>query len=120
MSTQAIAAINIVGSIERLLFVSLIGVASAASVMVAEKIGEKNEKEAFEYAINFIKLIFIIGVIMSIILYGMTFFILDLYNISENVYKYSKYIMFILCFSLPSKYSRKFKSRRRYKVCFIY
>ncbi|MBZ4683066.1 MAG: hypothetical protein PWP46_179 [Fusobacteriaceae bacterium] len=103
ISTQAIASINIVGSVERILFVSLIGVASAASVMVGEKIGEQKEEEAFEYAINFIKLIFIIGVILSIILYGMTFFILDLYNISESVYRYSKYIMYILCFSLPMK-----------------
>ena len=44
MSTEAIASINIAGSVDRIAFVSLIGLASATAVMIGNKIGEQKEK----------------------------------------------------------------------------
>lgn len=53
IGTDAIAAININATIEELMFVLFIGLGNACSVMVGNKIGEKDRELAFEYSRRF-------------------------------------------------------------------
>jgi putative MATE family efflux protein len=53
IGTNAIAAINISATVEELVFVLFIGLGNACSVMVGNKIGEKDRATAFEYSRRF-------------------------------------------------------------------
>ncbi|NWG05884.1 MAG: MATE family efflux transporter [Chloroflexi bacterium] len=53
IGTDAIAAIQINATIEELVFVLFIGLGNACSVMVGNKIGEKEKETAFEYSRRF-------------------------------------------------------------------
>ncbi|HSG44062.1 MAG TPA: MATE family efflux transporter [Anaerolineales bacterium] len=53
IGTDSIAAININATIEELIFVLFIGMGNACSVMIGNKIGEKDQDTAFEYGRRF-------------------------------------------------------------------
>ena len=53
IGTNAIAAININATVEDLMFVLFIGLGNACSIMVGNKIGEKEKDIAFEYSRRF-------------------------------------------------------------------
>lgn len=54
MGTDVIASINISSTIERIIWVIFMGFGNAGAVMIGNKIGEKNPKEAYTYAKRFI------------------------------------------------------------------
>jgi len=103
MSTTAIAVINIVGSIERIIFAGFIGVANATAVMIGKKIGEKREDIAINYAYKLGSISFILGVGGSLLLLVIAKPILEIYNLSEDVRETSLYTMYALCIFLPFK-----------------
>ncbi|MEQ8153386.1 MAG: MATE family efflux transporter [Clostridiaceae bacterium] len=96
MGTSVIAATNIVGTIDRLAMVVFFGFGNAAAIMIGNKIGEKNEKEAFLYAKRFIILNPMIGILTGIVLYLVSPTILSAYNISSEVHTYSRDMLIIL------------------------
>lgn len=103
MSTTAIAVVNIVGSIERITFTGFIGVANATAVMVGKKIGEKREDIAIEYANKLGSISFLLGLGGSLILFLAARPILQIYDLSDDVFKLSLSTMYVLCLFLPFK-----------------
>ena len=99
IGTNAIAAININATIEELVFVLFIGLGNACSVMVGNKIGEKDKDTAFEYSRRFT----ILGVTLSIIGGVVVFFIRDLviglYQLSPMAAYNLSHIMLVYAFS---------------------
>ncbi len=73
IGTDAIAAIQINATIEELMFVVFIGLGNACSVMVGNKIGEKDRELAFEYSRRFT----ILAVLFSILAGVAVLFIRD-------------------------------------------
>ena len=73
IGTDSIAAININATVEELMFVLFIGLGNACSVMVGNKIGEKENDTAFEYSRRFT----ILAVMLSIMGGVVVFFIRD-------------------------------------------
>lgn len=103
MSTTAIAVVNIVGSVEKIIFSGFIGVANATAVMVGKKIGEKREDLAVTYAYRLGGLSFILGAMGSVILFVIARPIINIYEIGEDVKVLVRYTMYTLCFFLPFK-----------------
>lgn len=89
MGTEVIASTNISSTIERITWVIFMGLGNACAVMIGNKIGEGNEKDAFTYAKRFIILGPSLAIIAGIIVYFNSHFILSAYNISPTVYNYA-------------------------------
>lgn len=103
MGTSATAVVNIIGSIDRIAFTGLIGVANAAAIMIGKKIGEKDENAAIIYANKLAKISIGIGVVTSITLFILAKPILGYYNLSPEAYRLSLYTMYALCIIAPIK-----------------
>jgi Na+-driven multidrug efflux pump len=85
ISTDAIAAINIIGSIEQVAFVIFIGISNATSVLVGNRIGAGREHEAYLYAGRSLGIGFAGGILMGLILHAIKAPVLSLYNVSPEV-----------------------------------
>ncbi len=105
ISTEAIAAMNIVSSIENLAFVLFMAISDATGIMIGNRIGAGEEQRAREYARRSLTL----GV-MGAILVGVGIFlnidhILSIYNVSETARSYSHNVLMVMSFVLWVKVS---------------
>lgn len=89
MGTEVIASTNISSTIERITWVIFMGLGNACAVMIGNKIGEGNEKDAFIYAKRFIILGPSLAILAGIIVFFNSHFILSAYKISPTVYNYA-------------------------------
>ncbi|MFL0269441.1 MATE family efflux transporter [Clostridium sp. WILCCON 0202] len=89
MGTEVIASTNISSTIERITWVIFMGLGNACAVMIGNKIGEGDEKEAFIYAKRFIILGPSLAIIGGIFVYFNSHFILSAYKVSPTVYNYA-------------------------------
>lgn len=103
MSTEAVATVNVVSSIERIVFVGFIGLANASGVIIGNTIGEGNEDKAKEYGYIFEKMALILGVSLAIVMGLITIPILNVYELKPETFQMAKITLFILCFILPLK-----------------
>jgi len=99
IGTDAIAAIQINATVEELVFVLFIGLGNACSVMVGNKIGEKDKETAFEYSRRFA----ILGVILSLLGGAVVFFVrgpvAGLYHLSPSATQNLMNIMLVYSLS---------------------
>ena len=95
MGTQVVAATNISGSIERIMWVIFFGVGSACSVMIGNKIGEGKYDDAHLYAKRFSVLTPILAILSGGILILVIPYILPLFKVSEivNYYAYMNIVV---------------------------
>ena len=93
MSTDALAAVNIISSIEQVAFVVFIGISNATSVLVGNRIGAGKEEEAHLYAGRSIGLGVGGGLLMGILLQLLKAPILSLYNVSPEVIHNASLVM---------------------------
>lgn len=84
IGTDAIAAININATIEELMFVLFIGLGNACSVMVGNKIGEKDKETAFEYSRRFTIMAVTLALCGGVIVYFSRGFVAGLYQVSQS------------------------------------
>ena len=80
---SALAAMNVTNTISQITFVMFQAIGTAAAVFVGNKLGENSLEEA---ELNAKRLIFIataLAVIVGVIQFGLSFFVLDLYSVSE-------------------------------------
>lgn len=103
MSTSAVATVNIVGSIERIIFTAFVGIANATGVMVGNKIGEGNEVEARTYGKKFAILAVIAGLLGSLMIFLMAKPVLSVYDLSDEVRQLAYYTLLALCLIIPFK-----------------
>ncbi len=103
MSTEAVAVVNIVGSIAGIMFTGFFGLASATSVMIGNKIGEKNEAEAIRYAYMIGKIAIIIGVVTGILMALSIKPLLTLYDLDKEIYRLVVYTTYTLAILTPFK-----------------
>jgi len=84
IGTDAIAAIQINATVEELMFVLFIGLGNACSVMVGNKIGEKDKDTAFEYSRRFAILGVILSLLGGVIVFFIRGFVTELYHLSPS------------------------------------
>jgi len=100
ISTEAIAAVNIVSTIENLAFVIFIGISDACAIMVGNKIGAGQEAVAHRYARRTILLATGGAILMGGVIFLLRAPILSLYNISPTSSEYVYRILTVLACAL--------------------
>ena len=96
MGTQAYAAINIVSTIEQVLFVIFIGVSNATSVLVGNRIGAGKEDEAYVYAGRSLGIGIIGGLFLGLLLQLVKDPVLSLYRVSPEVIDNASHILNVI------------------------
>ncbi|TYQ15309.1 UNVERIFIED_CONTAM: putative MATE family efflux protein [Acetivibrio alkalicellulosi] len=96
IGTEAVAAINIVDTIRRLMFVFFHGVASACLIMVGNQIGAKSYDTAYLYAKRFLSITFLCSLIICILTISFRFLFLMPYDISQDARMAAYNILFIV------------------------
>jgi len=99
IGTTSIAAININATIEELMFVLFIGLGNACSVMVGNKIGEKDKETAFEYSRRFTILAVFLSILGGIFVFFIRGFVVGLYHLSPIAAFNLRNIMLVYSFS---------------------
>ncbi len=103
MGTSQVATVNIVNSIERIIFTGFIGIGNATAVMIGNKVGEGELVEAKKYGKTFAILAFAIGLLGSAIVFLIAKPILGIYDLSEEVNNLAFLTLMSLCIIIPFK-----------------
>ncbi len=80
---NALAAMNISGAISQLVFVTFGGIATGIAVMVGNTLGRNELREAKDNAKKLIAFAVFFAACMGILLMGLSFFITDIYKVSD-------------------------------------
>jgi putative MATE family efflux protein len=89
---NALAAINITNAISQLVFITFGGIGTAVAVFIGNTLGENKLNEARENSKKIIVFALIFAVVLGVILFILSFFILNLYDISketENIARFN-------------------------------
>lgn len=104
MGTKAIAAVQICMTIQNMFLIVLFAISSGACVIIGNEVGKNDFEKAKLYAQKLMKLCFLLSLVMGIALVFSSKYILNLYNISYEVYKYTLYMLYITAAILPIRF----------------
>lgn len=96
ISTESIAAMNIVSSIENTALVLMHGIATATAIMIGTRIGAGKETRAFNFAISSLFTNIGLGVLIGLILVIISPLVLTLYKVSPIVIELSTRSLYVL------------------------
>ena len=100
IGTGAIAAINIVATIDQLAFVVFIGVGNATAILVGNLIGQGDKEKAFRYAGRSLSLQIVGGALMGALVYAFAGGIFRVYKVSPEVIADSIRILTVLALGM--------------------
>ncbi len=95
ISTEAIAAMNIVSSIENLAFVLFLALSDATGILIGNRIGAGDEETAFNYARRSLVLGILGAVVMGVLILLIRDAVISLYNISALSLQYVNTVLII-------------------------
>ena len=101
VSTEALAAVGNVGSINSFIVGTALGLTSGFAIPVAQRFGAQDYKKMNEYIANSISLSFVIGVAIIIIAHLISDPILHLIRTPDNIFELSSSYINILYFGVP-------------------
>ncbi len=96
VGTDAIAAINIVGSIDQLAFVAFIGLGNATAILVGNLIGKGEKELAFKYAGRSLGLQITAGALIGLLVFLFADGIFSLYKVSAEVIESARSILTLM------------------------
>ncbi|MBN1217820.1 MAG: MATE family efflux transporter [Anaerolineae bacterium] len=105
IGTEAIAAVNIALSIDRVMFVIFIGMAHAAAIMIGNQIGAGGRDRAMVYARRFLVLGPLVAVAVGALLMLIANPILGLYQVSDLTRGYAYRILVVIALLLAVRVS---------------
>lgn len=97
---EAYAAVQIAASIEGLAFVIFIGISEASGILIGNRIGASQEDTAFEYARRSLTIATVGAIGMGFIIYLLSTFMLNFYQISEIAQLHARNILHVMAFAL--------------------
>lgn len=100
IGTDAVAAVNIVASIENLAFVIFMGVSEATGIIIGHRIGAGEEHRAFGYARQTLIISTVGAILMGLGLVLLTDFILGFYKLSDASIENARNILRVIGFLL--------------------
>ncbi len=100
VGTDAVAAMNMVATIEQIAFVLFQGVGTATSIMVGNLIGKKEREKAFTYGGRSLALQAGSAVVMGLLVYLFAGNIFQLYKVSPNVIAEARAILVVLALGI--------------------
>lgn len=80
---NALAAMNIASAISQLVFVTFGGIGTGVAVLVGNTLGKNELEEAKDNSVKLIAFAVVFAFFMGILLFIVSFFVLDLYDVSE-------------------------------------
>lgn len=93
MGTEVVAANSINSVVNQFVTVFIFGLGSATSVIIGNTIGEGNYEKVKEYSVTITILSLIMGIIAGFIIYIISPYVVDLYNVSDSTKEIAKEIM---------------------------
>jgi putative MATE family efflux protein len=105
ISTEAVAAVSIAGTIENLAYVPFVGLANAAAVMIGNRIGADEEAKAFVYAKRFWRMVVLLAIGIGAIILLSADGILSFYKIDAATRLFARNILTIMALTLWLKAS---------------
>ena len=102
-NTDAIAAFNIVGTVQMLTWVLFIGLGNGVAVLIGKKIGEQDDKTARDYASMIVRFAPLLSVGAALILYPVSFLMPFIFNVNPETLKTTSQMFLILCFAYPPR-----------------
>lgn len=100
IGTGAVAAINIVSTIDQMAFVILLGIGNATAIMVGNLIGQGEIKEAFTYAGRSLVIQMTGGVIMGVLVFAFGGTVLQFYKVSPEVIQSARNILTVISLAM--------------------
>lgn len=101
ISTQAIAAYNIALSLDRLVFVVIIGLGNACAIMIGNKIGEDDKDTATIFGRKYILLGIITALGLGLIMLLVKNPLISLFGVTSETTRLAKNTLLIMILSLP-------------------
>lgn len=98
---SALAAINISAAISQLVFITFGGIGTAVAVLVGNTLGENKLQEAKENSKKIFLFAFLFALILGLILFILSFFILNLYDISQETEYIAKFNIRVNALIIP-------------------
>lgn len=95
ISTESIAAYNIMANMDNLAMVFFLGLTDACAIIVGNTIGEGKEDLAFRYARRVIRISIAVAVGISALILLLGPQILSLYRVSDQVYRYTRNLILV-------------------------
>lgn len=95
ISTESVAAFNIISNIDNFAFVVFLGLADACAILVGHTIGENQEELAHQYARTVIRIALIGGLLMGLVIFKFGPTVITIYKISPLVLSYAKLLIFV-------------------------
>ncbi|MBN1799760.1 MAG: MATE family efflux transporter [Spirochaetales bacterium] len=96
MGTKSLAAYNIACSVERVCLTLFLGLGGACAIMVGNRIGAGEEEKAKNYSKNFLKLAFIISVVIAFVLIMVRGSIVGIFNLSPETTEYLYNLLLVM------------------------
>ncbi|MEH0021466.1 MAG: MATE family efflux transporter [Desulfobacter sp.] len=93
MGTEAIAAVNIVATIEEFMFIPFFGIFHGGSIMIGNSIGAGRQTTAYDYGRFLLVAQFLMALAAGAVMIFSREFILSFYNISPATYENAYYLM---------------------------
>lgn len=87
IGTNALAAVQVIESINNLFFVAISGLGSAVAIIIGTKIGEGKEEEAHRYSIFSLKFAILFGIGVGLLIIGISPLFVNQFNIDKTVQK---------------------------------
>ncbi len=103
IGTDALAAVQVIESINNLFFVSISGLGSAVAIIVGTKIGQDKEDEAHLYTIFSLFFAVILGLIVGILIFIISPVFVEQFNINKDVTEMAINSLKILAILQPLK-----------------
>jgi putative MATE family efflux protein len=100
IGTNAIAAINIVSTIDQLAFVIFLGIGSATAILVGNLIGQGESEKAYRYAGRSLSLQIAGAALMGVVVYFFAGSLLQLFKVSPEVIMDARNILAVLAFGM--------------------
>jgi putative MATE family efflux protein len=95
ISTESIAAFNIIGNLDNLAFVFFLGLSDACAIIVGNTIGEDREDLAHQYARTIIRIALMAGLLMGLLIFSLGPAIISIYKISPIVMTYARSLILV-------------------------
>ncbi|MGE4571565.1 MAG: MATE family efflux transporter [Candidatus Izemoplasmatales bacterium] len=98
---NALAAINITNAISQLVFITFGGIGTAVAVFIGNTLGENKLSEAKENSKKIFSFAIIFALVLGLILFILSFFILNLYEISDETESIARFNIRVNAIMIP-------------------
>jgi len=99
--TDAVAAFNIVGTVQMLTWVLFLGLGNGVAVLIGKKIGEHDENTARDYAARIIRFGPLLSVGAAMVLYPISWLLPLVFNVNPGTLQAASQMFIILCCTYP-------------------